>query len=130
LEDLRLHKSLFAINCSWSNNRFQFSKTWKLQPFSHFTLIIFWDIEPQWSNFSVWTLHCIGGWGIGWNRTRTNQNDECTGHLFYAHVHYVIGNKNEWFLVSRLLNAFTPFFAPPNSEKASLNCFWLWFLKV
>ena len=30
--------------------------------------------------------------------------DECTGHLFSAHVHYVIGFKNWWLLVSQLLN--------------------------
>ena len=60
-----------------------------------------------------------GGWGIGWNITRTNQKDECTGHLFHAHV---LGNKNEWFIVSRLLNAFKPFLATSNSEKANPNC--------
>ena len=55
-----------------------------------------------------------GQWGIGWNRTRTNQKDECTGHLFSAHVHYVIGNKNGWFLVSLLPNAIV-FFARLNT---------------
>jgi hypothetical protein len=63
-----------------------------------------------------------GQWGIGGNITRTNQKDECTGHLFSALVHYVIGNKNGWFLVSRLLNVFKPFLPPSNSEKANRSC--------
>ena len=52
--------------------------------------------------------------------------DECTGHLFSAHVHYVIGFKNWWLLVSHLLNGFIHFLAPSNSEKAN----WNWLLIV
>ena len=67
-------------------------------------------------------LQCSGGWGFGWNRTIINQKYECIGYLFIAHVHYVVGNENGWFIVSRLLNAFKPFLAPLNSEKANPNC--------
>ena len=42
-------------------------------------------------------------------------------HLFSAHVHDVIANKMGGS-VSRLLNAFIPFLAPSNSEKANWNC--------
>ena len=42
-------------------------------------------------------------------------------HLFSAHVHDVIANKMGGS-VSRLLNAFIPFLAPSNSEKANRNC--------
>ena len=123
LEDLRLHKASLSIVLGPIID-FNFPKLAKFWLFSTFTLRLFWDIEPQ-----IIELHCLdsarGGeealCGIGWNRTRTKQNVECTGHLFSAHVHYVIGNKNGWFLVSR---------QPQTLKKQIRIVFWLWFLQV
>ena len=64
MEDGRLHKSSLAINCSWSNIRFQFSKTCKIWLFSTFTLIILLSYWPSNKNFI---------WGIRRNRTRTTK---------------------------------------------------------
>ena len=76
-------QTLLTINCCWSNNRFQFSKTCKV-------LTVF-NVHPQ-KSFEVLNLNdrtsvsglCNVGWGggvlwgIGWNRSRTKEKVECT----------------------------------------------------
>ena len=75
-------------------------------------------------------------WGNGWNRTITEQKVQCAGHLFSAQLHYFVGNKNGWFIVSWLLKAYK-LFLPPSSWKCKLifsfsfesdqiNLSWFW----
>ena len=118
------------INCFWSKsqscNIFQNSKTcknWTVFILDPHYLLRYWASTME-LQFLDPAMTGGGGGGLwaeaGIGTYSSKQKVKRTGHLLSAQLHYYLGNKNGWSIVSWLLNAYKPVVAPSNSEKAYL----------